>query len=434
MADDELIGRKVDVFWPEEEAWFGGTVVEKGKKPTADTEDGELGVGWKVEYDDGDEGWVANLRGNHLVRFIGALTTVGGARVVSPLGSPVGAASGLGAEDADDLEGAPKSTFASETFSSALPDYTNVESENVRQAFMPMNFHTLSKLPTRIRPDAVLRSKQVTLKKNLSAVNRPAPEHKSLSRHGLFHSFEYIPSKFTRQDDIARQERLRAETKMHSISSAPFLYASTARPMKYEDAFDDKDLKFPYMGDPYEGARDQQNRIRWISESKTLHGPFLPTGKATALSSTPTRSLLPDMVRQIHATLRQDWPTCNFSVMVNEEDSIIMRFEGSTVDSLKALLGYMNTMMRDHSQALPGSRWYNRYNLRRVVEDWARQDDEGYIFFTVRPPWVKISKLNTFLTLRPESRVVTPLGTPGKPQQQATALALPQQPTMRAGY
>ena len=111
-----------------------------------------------------------------------------------------------------------------------------------------------------------------------------------------------------------------------------------------------------------------------------------------------------------------------------------MRFEGSTVDSLKALLGYMNTMMRDHSQALPGSRWYNRYNLRRVVEDWARQDDEGYIFFTVRPPWVKISKLNTFLTLRPESRVVTPLGTPGKPQQQATALALPQQPTMRAGY
>ena len=67
MADDELIGRKVDVFWPEEEAWFGGTVVEKGKKPTADTEDGELGVGWKVEYDDGDEGWEPDMSSMEVV-------------------------------------------------------------------------------------------------------------------------------------------------------------------------------------------------------------------------------------------------------------------------------------------------------------------------------------------------------------------------------
>ena len=128
MADDELIGRKVDVFWPEEEAWFGGTVVEKGKKPTADTEDGELGVGWKVEYDDGDEGWVANLRGNHLVRFIGALTTVGGARVVSPLGSPVGAASGLGAASASVCcsQSAPRSTCT------RLPDRAGEKTQSRR--------------------------------------------------------------------------------------------------------------------------------------------------------------------------------------------------------------------------------------------------------------------------------------------------------------
>ena len=91
---DDLIGRKVDVFWPEEEAWFGGTVTAKGKKPTADTEDGELGVGFQVEYDDGDEGWVSHLRGNPLVRFVGTLATRDGARVVSPLGSPIGGTDG----------------------------------------------------------------------------------------------------------------------------------------------------------------------------------------------------------------------------------------------------------------------------------------------------------------------------------------------------
>ena len=104
----------------------------------------------------------------------------------------------------------------------------------------------------------------------------------------------------------------------------------------------------------YEGARDQQNRIRWISESKTLHGPFLPTGKATALSSTPTRSLLPDMVRQIHATLRQDWPTCNFSVMVDEEDAIIMRFETRTVDNI--VPGDRSLELRSRRRALIGER------------------------------------------------------------------------------
>jgi hypothetical protein len=286
---DDHIGRKVDVFWPEEEAWFGGTVIAKGKKPTADTEDGELGVGFKIGYEDGDEGWVSYLRGNPLVRFIGALTTIDGVRVVSPLGSPIG---GTGAADPFGKEAPAAATFSAETFSSTLPEYTNVEAEKVKEAFMPMNFHTLSKLPTRIRPDAVLRTKQVMLKKNMSAMGKPAPEHKSLTRHGLFHSFEYIPSKFSMQEDLARQARLKAETKMHAISSATFVPSSTARAMKYEDAFDDKDLRYPYMGDPYEGAKDQENRIRWLSESKALHGHFLPTGTATALSSKPTRRLL----------------------------------------------------------------------------------------------------------------------------------------------
>ena len=74
---DNLIGREVEVFWPEEEEWYSGTVAEKGEAfEPATHEDGEDGVGWLIKYDDGEEGWVSKLRGNALVRFLGSSVSI----------------------------------------------------------------------------------------------------------------------------------------------------------------------------------------------------------------------------------------------------------------------------------------------------------------------------------------------------------------------
>ena len=36
-----------------------------------------------------------------------------------------------------------------------------------------------------------------------------------MGNHGLFHSYEYIPSKISLQEDLKRQERRVAEAKMY---------------------------------------------------------------------------------------------------------------------------------------------------------------------------------------------------------------------------
>ena len=128
--------------------------------------------------------------------------------------------------------------------------------------------------------------------------------------------------------------------------------------------------------------------------------------------------------------------------MVDETDHIIARFELATVDSSvgyvtcvshnvniraalvapppslplppshslprlsqMALMGYFNTLAMDNSQALASSRWYTRYQLRKVVEDWGRQEG-GLLYFMFRPPWVASNPMDTFLTLHPEARRV----------------------------
>jgi len=47
MADDEeMIGRRVSVYWPEEDAWFEGVVTERGQQPE-DAPGVYNNVGWR---------------------------------------------------------------------------------------------------------------------------------------------------------------------------------------------------------------------------------------------------------------------------------------------------------------------------------------------------------------------------------------------------
>ena len=45
-----------------------------------------------------------------------------------------------------------------------------------------------------------------------------------------------------------------------------------------------------------------------------------------------------------------------------------------------------------------------KYQLARVLEDWARKPDDGHIYFVYRPPWVKTNPSLTYFALHPEER------------------------------
>ena len=166
------------------------------------------------------------------------------------------------------------------------------------------------------------------------------------------------------------------------------------------------EARYPYMADHYEDAKHAVTRARWRHEAKALGGAFgkpafVPGGRSAgpggsrttgaALAERPTRALLPELVREAHACLAADWGETNFTVASDPaDDHIEVRFEARTVDAPRALLGYMNTLATDNSQALPQARWYARYGLRRAVDGWgAGPDAGGWITFAFRPPWAK---------------------------------------------
>lgn len=55
------IGRRVAVYWPAEDEWYEGTVAVKGESPSRANDNTYNGVGYRIDYDDGDVGWVADL-------------------------------------------------------------------------------------------------------------------------------------------------------------------------------------------------------------------------------------------------------------------------------------------------------------------------------------------------------------------------------------
>mmetsp|Transcript_23475 Transcript_23475/g.47973 ORF Transcript_23475/g.47973 Transcript_23475/m.47973 type:complete len:131 (+) Transcript_23475:52-444(+) len=68
---DDPIGKRVSIFWPDEDNWFTGVVTEKGRQPD-DAPGVYNNVGWRVEYDDGDMGWVTDLNDASKAKFIGS--------------------------------------------------------------------------------------------------------------------------------------------------------------------------------------------------------------------------------------------------------------------------------------------------------------------------------------------------------------------------
>lgn len=89
------------------------------------------------------------------------------------------------------------------------------------------------------------------------------PSKKVVSNRGLFAEFEYIPSRYGLADELATKERLESEAKRLAVGGKDFVCASNTKKLKHEDGFEDKEFRFPYLGDPYAAARDQEMRAKW---------------------------------------------------------------------------------------------------------------------------------------------------------------------------
>ena len=242
--------------------------------------------------------------------------------------------------------------------SSLLPEYANNEVDRIREAFKASNYASLEKLPFKLAPDAVAATSQEFLSRNLAQPIVPQPTHKSLKQqHGLFHTFEYIPSPYSRMAELQAAERAASNVAKAKIAGGvdPFNGEVYYQPFnghgavsagargKYESAFPRpphlqsehaEESVYPYMANVDADAQDAMTRAKWVREAKVLNDKkpyFVPSGKLRtgasaqslsghSLAEGPTRRLLPEVVKSIHACLVEDWSDANFIVTSDPED------------------------------------------------------------------------------------------------------------------
>jgi hypothetical protein len=292
-------------------------------------------------------------------------------------------------------------------FTSILPEYSNAEQDKIREAFSTGNYSAVSKMPNSIGPETINKSRQEQIDSNRKANPFAAAGKKVLGMNtGTFSDYDYMPSRYSLADELASKERVEMESKRQEIGGKDFICSSNHSRLKHEDGFEDKTYRYPYMSEPFEAAQEQMMRVKWLEDSKVLHGPFVPSGGSRFSSAdktldTPTRTILPQIVEEIHKILADDWMDNEFSVLATEEDTIIARFKLDTIDSEKGLVAYMNVMSRDHPVIC-------KYRLVRIVEDWDTKPGDGFLHFTFRPPWVKARTVDTYYTLHPEQRLFRP--------------------------
>ena len=190
--------------------------------------------------------------------------------------------------------------------------------------------------------------------------------HKPLQRRGLFHEFEYIPSRYALAEELRRHEGAVARAHEDAISAHKFTCAGTGRRrLKFEDQFEDRALRYPYLDDPFGGRAEQERRLKWLRERRSSTARSSRPASAAARARDAPRGLR-DAVARVHGALAADWATANFSVMATREDHVVTRFELGTVDSERALRAYMNVFATGHDVPV-------QFQLRRVVEDWGTE-------------------------------------------------------------
>ncbi|KAH9578401.1 hypothetical protein LSM04_006506 [Trypanosoma melophagium] len=160
---------------------------------------------------------------------------------------------------------------------------------------------------------------------------------------------------------------------LDSLSSSSSAYM---RHHRYEDPH----TAYQLISDPYDRHREIERQQRFISDSKRLGRPFIPSG-GRALEK-PTRYLLGDCVAALYRTVARDWPETDPMVISTAEDLVVVYMKRNRVRSTGTVLRYMNASLK-RSEAV------RTFGLQKVPEGWDVLTDDGHIMYTFKPPWVR---------------------------------------------
>uniref|UniRef100_A0A7S4B770 Uncharacterized protein n=1 Tax=Chrysotila carterae TaxID=13221 RepID=A0A7S4B770_CHRCT len=298
----------------------------------------------------------------------------------------------------------PLPHYALPNFSTVLPTYSNHESDVIAQAFRIGNFLSLQDLPSRIKPGQVSRSRcQKILDNRQPSDAATDPSARYQPKPKLFSEFEYMPSPYSIVETIHAQERAEQKASLEKAGhKKPFVLADTAVKLKYEDGFHGGIRPYKDTPDPWEAADDQALRHKWLQDAQILAGPWRPSGRVKgstgeAATEIPCAKSLPEIIESLRKDLESDWEDYDFIVCSTDDEHIVIRFELSTLDSEPGLVAYMNIFARSNSNV-------NKNKLSKVVEDWNVTPSDGFLYFTLRPPWVSARVADTYYSLHPEER------------------------------
>lgn len=277
--------------------------------------------------------------------------------------------------------------------SNTLGGYQNYEQDIIREAYSSTSYSSLRDLPNNFRPGEVALARQLKVLEMQKVTEIPEDAlraRRAANRNnGLFHQFEYIPSRYTLQKELEAQERMTSKAKALELGGGhDFIYSSAARRAKYEDGFGDKEYRYPYQSDPYDSVEMARSQERVQEKAKILHGPFVPSGRSGHSINMLNSTHLPEIKRSIQSILEKDWGDCVFQVEVTDDEMIAVRFSLMELDGqLLGLRSYMN-MLEGTNKSI------QRFALTRLGSEWNIQPGDGWIYFIFRPPWVKASLLS----------------------------------------
>lgn len=269
---------------------------------------------------------------------------------------------------------------------SMLYEYTNKEQEHIQRCFRAGNFTHLRELPNQVQPNSIIETTREKQNFNVHFRSKGAPTTRLLDKKTYYKKFEYMEDNYEGFLEAQRKEKAESKAKQKALHGDKDFYPVVPKPKgKYENPFNetDKEYLFPFLSeeDPYEAAKDEVLRHKWIEESKNLYGEFKPSSKEHSLLM-PGRTLFMEILEEVKKVLLADWNDVNFVIGTNPEEMIEIKFESNTMDTEKGLKIYMNNLISANTVM-------RKYGLRRVSHYWGYKED-NYIYYMIAPPWVKL--------------------------------------------
>lgn len=271
------------------------------------------------------------------------------------------------------------------TISTNLYEFTNREQDLIKQAFSPVNYTYMSKLPHKISPSKVSESIKNT---TLDRINK-----RYMSVPKANNEFPWFPDSYDLSKLQRNKETQDSLKKQMRISPQQFKPPGIHKKLKYEELAGDT---FKYFEDSFNSVSDQTNRVKWIRSTQYISKEFKSPQKNDYKVG---RNRIREVIKLISKNIRNDWENLLFSVDFTVQELIEIKFSMSALDNRKALHRYMN-MMQENDM------YVQEFSLKKVMEKWGVLID-GFLFYALSPPWVHMRTSNPSIRLFPHGSSIS---------------------------